>query len=221
MSARLQSSDLSVKPPLIGEEASKIVNEAAESAMSETPSKEVTQLLAAWSNGDRSALERLLPLVEDELHNLAHRYMSQERANHTLQTAALVNEAYIKLIDQRVVHWQNRAHFFGIAAQMMRRILVDRARQRRRIKRGAGAQVLELKEGAAISPHDGVDIVAIDEALSDLAATDQRKARVVELRFFGGLSVAETADFLRVSEITVMREWKMAKAWLHRALSSE
>jgi len=220
MRARLQSSDLSVKPPLIGEEASKIVNEAAESAMSETPSKEVTQLLAAWSNGDRSALERLLPLVEDELHNLAHRYMSQERENHTLQTAALVNEAYIKLIDQRVVHWQNRAHFFGIAAQIMRRILIDHARRHAAGKRGAG-KTISLEDEAVVSDERAAELMALDDALTSLAQVDERKSRVVELRYFGGLSVEETAEVLGVSPDTITREWRRAKAFLRRELTQD
>ena len=184
-----------------------------------TPSHEVTHLLMAWNDGDEAALNQLMPLVYKELRRLARNRLGRERVGHTLQTTDLVHEAYFRLVDQTRVRWQNRAHFFGIAAQQMRRILVDRARQRRRLKRGAGAQVLTLNEAVVVSPQADVDVIAIDEALTDLAALDQRKARVVELRFFGGLSVEETADFLDVSQITVMREWKMAKAWLHRALS--
>jgi RNA polymerase sigma factor (TIGR02999 family) len=187
--------------------------------MSETPSKEVTQLLAAWSNGDRSALERLLPLVEDELHSLAHRYMSRERENHTLQTTALVNEAYIKLVDQRVVHWQNRAHFFGIAAQIMRRILIDHARRHAANKRGAG-ETISL-EDLAVSDERAAELMALDDALTSLAKVDERKGRVVELRYFGGLSVEEIAEVLGVSPDTITRDWRRAKAFLRRELSQD
>ena len=182
---------------------------------------EVTQLLLDWSDGNQAALDKLMPLVYRELRRLARQYLSKERAEQTLQTTDLVHEAYFRLIDQRRVQWQNRAHFFGIAAQLMRRILVDRARQRRRLKRGAGMQMLSLDQVAVVSRQPTADVIAIDEALTNLAAIDKRKARVVELRFFGGLSVEETADYLKVSQITVMREWKMAKTWLHRALSNE
>jgi RNA polymerase sigma factor (TIGR02999 family) len=187
--------------------------------MSETPSKEVTQLLAAWSNGDRSALERLLPLVEDELHSLAHRYMSRERENHTLQTTALVNEAYIKLVDQRVVHWQNRAHFFGIAAQIMRRILIDHARRHAANKRGDGKTI--SLEDLAVSDERAAELMALDDALTSLAKVDERKGRVVELRYFGGLSVEEIAEVLGVSPDTITRDWRRAKAFLRRELSQD
>lgn len=182
---------------------------------------EVTQLLLDWSDGNQAALDKLMPLVYRELRRLARQYLSKERAEHTLQTTDLVHEAYFRLVDQRRVQWQNRAHFFGISAQLMRRILVDRARQRLRLKRGGGTQMLSLDQVAVVSRQSTADVIAIDEALTNLAVIDQRKARVVELRFFGGLSVEETADFLKVSQITVMREWKMAKTWLHRALSNE
>lgn len=178
--------------------------------------REVTQLLVAWGDGDRSALDKLMPLVYDELHRLAHRYMAQERPEHTLQTSALVNEAYVGLIDQRNVHWQNRAHFFGIAATLMRRILVGYARRRKRVKRGAGGFQISLDEAAILSPERAADMVALDEALENLAAIDQRKSQVVELRFFGGLSIDETAEVLKVSPGTVMRDWTLAKAWLRR-----
>jgi RNA polymerase sigma factor (TIGR02999 family) len=178
----------------------------------------MTELLAAWSDGDREALDKLLPLVERELHRLAHHYMSRERPDHTLQTSALVNEAYLKLIDQTRVRWQNRAHFFAIAAQTMRRILIDHARRRRYGKRGGGAMELPLDEAAVLTDERAAELVALDEALSVLAEVDERKVRVVELRFFGGLSVEETAEVLKVSPETVGREWRRAKAFLHREI---
>jgi len=182
------------------------------------PPQEVTQLLAAWSGGDRSALERLLPLVADELHRLAHRYMNREREGHTLQTTALVNEAYLKLIDQRNVHWQNRAHFFGIAAQIMRRILIDHARRHLCPQRGGG-NTISLDEVAVISDGRAAELVALDDALISLAKVDERKSRVVELRYFGGLSVEEIAEVLAVSPDTITRDWRRAKAFLRRELS--
>jgi RNA polymerase sigma factor (TIGR02999 family) len=185
--------------------------------MSEPVSKDLTQLLAAWSEGDRSALERLLPLVEDELHRLAHRYMSRERKDHTLQTTALVNEAYLKLTDQKV-NWQNRAHFFGIAAQIMRRILIDHARQHLGPQRGGG-KTISLENVALVSNERAAELVALDEALTSLAQLDGRKGRVVELRYFGGLSVEEAAAVLGVSVDTVTRDWRCAKAFLRRELS--
>lgn len=183
----------------------------------QTPSHEVTQLLAAWGEGDRSALDKLLPLVEDELHRLAHRYMSHERADHTLQTTALVNEAYLRLIDQKV-EWQNRAHFFGIAAQIMRRILIDHARKHLGPKHGGG-ETISLDEVAVVNDERAAELLALDEALTTLAKVDERKSRVVELRYFGGLSVEETAIVLGVSAETIRREWVRAKAFLHRELS--
>jgi RNA polymerase sigma factor (TIGR02999 family) len=185
--------------------------------MSEPASIDLTHLLAAWSGGDRSALERLLPLVEDELHRLAHRYMSRERKDHTLQTTALVNEAYLKLIDQKV-NWQNRAHFFGIAAQIMRRILIDHARQHLGPQRGGG-KTISLENVALVSNDRAAELVALDEALTSLAQLDGRKGRVVELRYFGGLSVEEAAAVLGVSVDTVTRDWRRAKAFLRRELS--
>ncbi len=182
---------------------------------------ELTQLLAAWGDGDRAALEKLTPLVYEELRRLAHQYMSHERPGHTLQTSALVNEAYLRLIDQKDVHWQNRAHFFGIAAQMMRRILVDHARQRRYAKRGGDARQVPLDEAMIVSEERAADVVALDEALNSLAEFDPRKSQIVELRFFGGLSIEETAEVLKVSPGTVMREWTLAKAWLKRAVMSD
>ena len=185
--------------------------------MSGAPPQEVSQLLAAWSDGDRSALDKLLPLVEGELHRLAHRYMSQEREGHTLQTTALVNEAYLKLIDQKV-DWQNRAHFFGIAAQIMRRILIDHARKHLGPRRGGG-NTISLDEVAVVSDERASELVALDEALTTLAKVDERKSRVVELRYFGGLSVEETATVLGVSADTITRDWRRAKAFLRRELS--
>jgi RNA polymerase sigma-70 factor, ECF subfamily len=181
---------------------------------------EVTRLLIAWSNGDQSALERLMPLVHEELHRLAHHYMRNERPGHTLQTTALLNETYIKLIDQRHVHLKNRAHFFALSAQLMRRILVDHARRRKYRKRGGTAQRISFDEALVVSPENRGDLVALDEALEKLASIDSRKARVVELRFFGGLSVEETAEVLQLSKVTVMREWRFAKVWLYNSLSS-
>jgi RNA polymerase sigma factor (TIGR02999 family) len=180
---------------------------------------EVTQLLLDWGKGDKSALDKLMPLVYGELRKLARRHLKRERPGQTLQTTDLIHETYIKLVDQRRVHWQNRAHFFGVAAQLMRRILVDRARRKRRMKRGGGAPVLTLEEDVVAYQASPLDLVAFDEALNRLAVIDRRKAQVVELRFFGGLSVDEAAEFLKVSTITIMRESRMARAWLHRALS--
>jgi RNA polymerase sigma-70 factor (ECF subfamily) len=179
---------------------------------------EMSELLAAWSDGDREALDKLLPLVERELHQLAHRYMSRERPDHTLQTTALVNEAYLKLIEQREVRWQNRAHFFGIAAQVMRRILIDHARGHAYQKRGAGAAHVPLDEAAVLTDERAAELVALDEALNHLATIDERKARVVELRYFGGLSVEEVAEILKVSPDTVTREWRRARAWLRKTV---
>lgn len=185
--------------------------------MSATPPQEVTQFLVAWGDGDQSALEKLLPLVEGELHRLAHHYMSRERQDHTLQTTALVNEAYMKLIDQQV-DWQNRAHFFAIAAQIMRRILIDHARKHLGPKHGGG-KTISLDEVAVVSYERAAELVALDEALTTLARLDERKSKVVELRYFGGLSVEETATLLGVSGETIRREWLRAKAFLHRELS--
>jgi RNA polymerase sigma factor (TIGR02999 family) len=185
-----------------------------------TPSeKEVTRLLVAWSNGDQAALEQLTPLVYSELHRLAHRYLGRERKGHTLQTTALVHEAYLRLIDQKEVRWQNRAHFFAIAAQMMRRILVDYARSRNVAKRGGGTQQVSLDEAMEVSDERAADVIALDEALKSLSDLDQRKSRIIELRFFGGLSIEETAEVLGVSPGTVMRDWTFAKAWLQREIN--
>jgi RNA polymerase sigma-70 factor (ECF subfamily) len=182
---------------------------------------EVTQLLLDWSNGNQAALDRLMPLVDRELHRLAHHYMRRENAGHTLQTTALVNEAYLKLVDQKHVHWKNRAHFFALSGQLMRRILVDHARSRQYAKRGGGARKISFEEAMVVAPERGSDLIALDEALDKLAAIDARKSKVVELRFFGGLSVEETAEALHISPVTVMREWSMAKAWLYNSLGNE
>jgi len=182
---------------------------------------EVTQLLVAWSDGDEAALDRLAPLVNAELHRLAKRYMSLEREDHLLQTSALINEAYLRLIDWKDVRWKNRAHFFGVAAQMMRRILVDFARQRPRVDKDNEARHIVLDEAMTVSNEKELDLVALDEALRSLAEIDERKSKIVELRFFGGLSVEETAEVIKIAPITVMREWNKAKAWLYRELSRE
>jgi RNA polymerase sigma factor (TIGR02999 family) len=179
----------------------------------------VTQLLVDWSNGDEQALEKLMPVVYDYLRRQAARYLRRERAGHTLQTTALVNEAYLRLVDQQNVRWQNRAHFFAIAAQAMRRILVDHARVRQAAKRGGDGVRVTLDEAVAPSDERDLDIVALDEALTRLAAFDPRQARIVELRFFGGLSVEETAEVLSVSAGTVKGDWSIAKAWLRRELT--
>ena len=188
------------------------------SPSSATP-PELTQLLLAWSKGEQEALERLVPLVYGELRRMASRYMSRERADHPLQTTALVHEAYLRLLDSKQVRWQNRGHFFAVSAQLMRRILVDFARSRRTLKRGEGAPKVTLNEAIHGAAEPSEDLVALDDALQALSAIDQRKAKVVELRFFGGLSVEETADALGVSADTVMRDWKLAKVWLLRELS--
>ena len=186
----------------------------------ETPStQEITQLLVAWNNGDAAALEQLTPLVHTELHRLAKRYMAGERAGHILQTTALVNEAWLRLIDWQNVEWQNRAHFFGLAAQMMRRILVDFARAQHREKRGGDTLQVSLSEAANVPQEQGADLVALDDALQALEKLDPRQARVVELRFFAGLSHEETAEALKVSVATVRRDWSLAEAWLFRELS--
>ena len=180
---------------------------------------EVTQLLLDLGAGDRTALDRLMPLVYDELRRLAHHYMSRERPDHTLQTTALVGEAYLRLVDQTRVRWQNRAHFFGIAAQTMRHILVEYARAHTRIKRGGGALRVSLDETAVVSGERAAEIVALDDALTRLAAVDPRRCQVVEMRFFSGLSNEEAAEVLGVSPNTVTRDWNMAKAWLRREIS--
>ncbi|HEY6230274.1 MAG TPA: sigma-70 family RNA polymerase sigma factor [Pyrinomonadaceae bacterium] len=178
----------------------------------------MTQLLIGWSEGDKESLNRLVPLVYDELHRQAARYLRHERPGHTLQTTALIHEAYLRLIDQKNVHWQNRAHFFGIAAQMMRRILVDHARGKKRAKRGGSGIRISFSEVVLKTPDEELDFLALDEALDRLAALDEQQARIVELRFFSGLTVEETAEVLSISTATVKRDWSMAKAWLHREI---
>ena len=182
---------------------------------------DVTELLRAWSDGDDGALERLLPLMEAELRRLARGYMGRERRGHTLQTTALVNEAFVRLTDARQVRWQDRAHFLALSARLMRRVLVDHARSRGYRKRGGGAERVTLDEELVASPEPPVDVLALDRALEALAAVDARKSRVIELRFFGGLSVEETADVLHVSPDTVKRDWRLAKLWLLRELEGE
>jgi RNA polymerase sigma factor (TIGR02999 family) len=186
--------------------------------MTAAPTSEITGLLVDWSNGDQTALEKLLPLVEQELRRLAHSYMRRENRDHTLQTTALVNEAYLKLIDQKKTRWQNRAHFFGIAAQIMRRILLNYARDQHREKRGGKAVQVSLSEASVVCLEKPEELIALDEALERLAAVDERKSRVVELRYFGGLEIDEIAEVLKVSPITVMRDWKFARAWLFREM---
>jgi RNA polymerase sigma factor (TIGR02999 family) len=183
--------------------------------------EDVTQLLIAWNEGDQAALDRLIPIVYQELRRIAVRHMRRERSGHTLQTTALVNEAYLRLINARDVRWQNRAHFFAISAQLMRRILVDFARRRNQQKRGGAITKVTLDEGLAVSQQESPDIAALDEALGRLAALDQRQAKIVELRYFGGLTEEETAEVLKVSVRTVRRDWTLARAWLYRELSSE
>jgi RNA polymerase sigma-70 factor, ECF subfamily len=179
-------------------------------------------MLRAWGDGDRGVLDQMLPLVYDELHRQAHRYLRRERANHTLQTTALINEAYLKLVDQHAVQWQNRAHFFGIAAQAMRRILVDYARTKNREKRGGPAPALPLDEAILIAtPGQDIDLLALDAALARLSAIDEQQGRVVELKYFSGLSIEETAAVLGISPATVKRDWQMAKAWLRHELTQK
>ncbi len=186
-----------------------------------TPSSEsITQLLTEWRDGDKTALDRLIPLVYEELRRLAHHYLRRERPGYTLQTSALVNEAYLRLVDHKGMRWQNRAHFYAVAAQAMRRILVDHARSRDAAKRGGGANLIGLDEAATAAQMQAANLLALDEALNQLALIDKRKSRIVELRYFGGMSVEETAEVIGVSPVTVMREWSSAKAWLLRAISA-
>ncbi len=192
-----------------------------ESSMSKHPTEEITQLLLAWGKGDEGAFDRLMPLVYDEMRKIARRYMSRQRPDHTLQTTALVNEAYLRLIDSSKVQWQNRAHFYAISAQLMRRILVDFARARTNQKRGGGAQKVVLDEALTITSEPGADLIALDDALNELAKLDRRQSQIVELRYFGGLSEDETAEILDISARTVRRDWSLARAWLYRQLNQE
>jgi len=182
---------------------------------------EVTKLLKAWSDGDQSVLDKLMPLVYDELHRLAHQHMRREKPGHMLQTSALVNEAYLRLVDASQVHWQNHAHFFGIAARLMRRILVDDARRRHFDKRGGRTIQVPLDEALSVPQEQAANLVTLDDALKTLAAIDPRQSEIVELRFFGGMSIEETAEFLRVSPGTVMHDWTFARAWLRKEMVSE
>ncbi|HEV2351402.1 MAG TPA: sigma-70 family RNA polymerase sigma factor [Terriglobia bacterium] len=182
---------------------------------------EITELLQAWSGGDKKALDKLAPLVYAELHRTAHRYMARERPGHTLQTTALVNEVYLRLVDTKEVNWQNRAHFFGICARLMRRVLTDFARSKGFLKRGGRSPHVALDDALVVSPQPRADLVALDEALNELSKQDPRKSQVVELRFFGGLTVEETAEVLKVSGETVKRDWELAKAWLLREMRSK
>jgi RNA polymerase sigma-70 factor (ECF subfamily) len=179
---------------------------------------QVTRLLKEWSEGDETALEQLMPLVYGELHRLAHQHMRHEKAGHILQTSALINEAYLRLVDEPQIHWQNRAHFFGIAARLMRRILVDEARKRNSAKRGGAAIQVSLNEATSVAQEQAANVVALDDALKNLEAIDSRQSEIVELRFFGGLSIEETADVLKVSTGTVMRDWTFARAWLRNEM---
>lgn len=187
--------------------------------MTNPPPREVTQLLIDWGAGDQAAFDRLVPMVYEELRRLAHHYMAREHVGHTLQTTALVNEAYLRLVDQNRVRWQNRAHFFGIAAQMMRRILVDYARKRRYAKRGGELIRVSLAEAAGLTEERAADVAALDEAMKSLEVIDPQQSRVVELRFFGGLTIEETAEVLKLSRDMVNREWATAKAWLYQEMS--
>jgi RNA polymerase sigma-70 factor (ECF subfamily) len=182
--------------------------------------QQVTQLLVAWGGGDQAARDELMPLVYEELRRLAHQCIRRERPGHTLQTSALLNEAYLRLVDQKNIQWQDRAHFFGIAARLMRQVLVDYARKRRYAKRGGDAHRVSLDEAMIVSEERAADVVALDDALKGLAEIDPRQSQIVELRFFGGLSIDETAEVLGVSPGTVMRDWTLAKAWLRRAVTS-
>jgi RNA polymerase sigma factor (TIGR02999 family) len=182
--------------------------------------KDLTQLLVDWGKGDTKALDGLMPLVYDELHRIASRYLRRERQGHTLQATALINEAYLRIVDQNRVNWQSRAHFFGVAAQMMRRILVDHARSHLYAKRGGGAQKLALDEAIATPQERDLDLVALDDALTTLAEIDPQQGRIIELRYFGGLTIEETAEALSISPATVKRDWTMAKAWLYGEISN-
>ena len=185
-----------------------------------TPSlHEVTKLLQEWSDGNQTALDQLMPLVYGELHRLAHQHMHHEKRGHVLQTSALINEAYMRLVDQPQTRWENRAHFFGIAARLMRRILVDEARKRHSAKRGGGMIQVSLDEAASVSQEQAASVVALDDALENLEVIDARQSKIVELRFFGGLSIDETAEVLKVSPGTVMRDWTFARAWLRQQMS--
>lgn len=189
--------------------------------MSSLATENLTGLLIEWRDGDKAALEQLIPLVYDELRRIAHRYVQRERDGHTLQTSALVNEAYVRLAGQENVDWQNRSHFFAVTAQVMRHILIDHARRRRYVKHGGELRQIPLEDAEGMTQQRAAELIALDEALAELAKFDQRKSRVVELRYFGGLSLEETAEVLEISLMTVRRDWRAAKAWLFRRMKSE
>ncbi|PYS69601.1 MAG: RNA polymerase subunit sigma-70 [Acidobacteria bacterium] len=189
--------------------------------MEKRSTSEVTELLVGWGNGDETALDRLMPIVDAELHRIAHHHMNRENQGHTLQTSALVNEAYLKLINQRDVRWQNRSHFFAIASKLMRRILLDHAKAQHRAKRGGDAQQVSLSEVFISSDKPSAELIALDDALNKLAEFDQRKSNIVEMRYFGGLTMEEIAEVLGISEPTIRRHWNMAKAWLRREVSRQ
>jgi RNA polymerase sigma-70 factor, ECF subfamily len=189
--------------------------------MKKQPEHQVTEVLLRWSSGDQEAKARLTTLVYDELRRLASRYMGRERKDHTLQTTALVHEAYLRLVDQEKIQWQNRSHFFAIAAQLMRQILVDHARKHRSSKRGGSVFRLSLDEATIAAEQHPEDVIALHEALEELASIDPRKSQIIELRFFGGLTVEETAEVLKISPVTIMREWRLARAWLYRELKGK
>ena len=193
-------------------------SDSRDNTMAQSSPHEVTQLLADWSGGDQAALDKLMPLVEAELHRLAHHYMSRERAGHTLQTTALVDEAYLRLVGQKNIDWHDRAHFFGIAARLMRQILVDYARKRHFAKRGGNAWHVSLDEAAVVAEERASEIISLDEALRELAELAPEQSRIVELRFFGGLTIEETAEVMRLSVDKVKRDWSMAKTWLYHEL---
>ena len=196
------------------------MRKAQRKPLMKSPAHEVTELLQDWSEGDESALERLMPLVYDELHRLAHQHMRREKPGHVLQTSALINEAYLRLVDRPRIHWQNRAQFFGIAARVMRRILVDEARKRNSDKRGGDVIHVTLNEATNVAHEQAENVMALDDALQTLEAIDPRQSKIVELRFFGGLSADETAEVLKVSLGTVMRDWAFARAWLKNEMSA-
>ena len=184
-------------------------------------SHEITQLLKDWGTGDQTALDKLMPLVYEQLHKLAHQHMRREKPGHMLQTSALINEAYLRLVDQPQIVWENRSHFFGIAARVMRRILVDEARKRNSSKRGGGAIQVSLSQAMSASQEQAANVIALDDALKNLEAIDSRQSEIVELRFFGGLSIEETADVLKISPGTVMRDWTFARAWLRSQMITD
>jgi RNA polymerase sigma-70 factor (ECF subfamily) len=188
--------------------------------MTQSSTHEVTQLLIEWSNGDKAALDKLMPLIHEELQRLAHHYMSRERPGHTLQTTALIDEAYLRLINRKDVHWQNRAHFFAIAAQVMRSILVDHARSHAYAKRGGGARKIAFEDAMLVTQERAAEVVALDDALKALASFDPQQSRIVELRFFGGLTIEETAEAMGLSPATIKREWTSAKAWLYHEVAN-